>query len=55
MLVTKLGGKITGSVSGKTSFLLQGYASPDGKPINMTIKSKKAIEVGTPIIAHDSI
>lgn len=24
-LITKLGGRVTGSVSGKTSFLLQGY------------------------------
>lgn len=49
------GGRITGTVSGKTDYLLQGYASPDGRPISTTNNSVKAAQFKKKIVPHDSL
>mmetsp|Transcript_13404 Transcript_13404/g.22279 ORF Transcript_13404/g.22279 Transcript_13404/m.22279 type:complete len:967 (+) Transcript_13404:62-2962(+) len=53
-LIKKYGGKVTTSVSGKTSFLLLGLDPSTGAPFEGS-KTKKARELKTPIIDEDDL
>ena len=46
-LIEKLGGKVTGSVTGKTSYLINNDVTSSSS------KNKKAKELGVPIISED--
>ena len=53
-LIQQYGGKVTGSVSGKTSFLLLGIDTETGQLMEGS-KSKKARDLKTPIIDEDKL
>lgn len=44
------GGKCTGSVSGRTDYLIVGYKLEDGREVTQGSKYRKATQLGTPIL-----
>lgn len=46
------GGKCTGSVSGRTSYLIVGYKLEDNRDVTQGSKYRKAQELGTPILTE---
>jgi NAD-dependent DNA ligase len=47
------GGKLTGSVSGKTNYLVVGHKMDDGRDVNIGGKFKKAQEKGVNILTEE--
>jgi len=52
--IKRLGGRVTTSVSGRTSYLVAGYRLEDGRPTNQSSKYKEAEKRGTKIIDEES-
>ena len=52
-LITKYGARNTGSVSGKTDYLIAGYKLEDGRDVEMGGKYKAAQTKGIPILSED--
>lgn len=53
--IKELGGKVTGTVSKKTAYLVHGYKLEDGRDYNKGNKYKKAMELGTKILDEEGI
>ena len=51
-IATKHGGRCTGAVSSKTTHLIAGEVLDDGRPVAESGKYKKAVTLGTAIIAE---
>ena len=51
--IKRFGGKCTGSISGKTDYLIAGFKLEDGREVSSSGKYRKAKEKGTPIIDED--
>lgn len=54
VFISDYGGRVTGSVSGKTSYLVVGYKIEDGREITQGGKYKKAKTLKTPILDEDN-
>jgi replication factor C subunit 1 len=54
-LIKEQGGKVTGSVSGRTSYLVHGHILEDGREYHLGKKYIKAKELGTKIIDEEEI
>ena len=54
-LIKEFGGKVTGSVSKRTSVLIHGYKLEDGRDYNLGNKYKKAEELGIKILNEEEI
>jgi len=52
-LVTKFGGRKTGSISGKTDYLIIGHKLEDGREVTQGGKYRKAKEKGVPVLTED--
>ena len=52
-LIGDYGGRCTGSVSGKTSYLVIGYKLEDGRDATQGGKYKKATQLKTPILDEE--
>jgi replication factor C subunit 1 len=50
--ITTHGGRCTGSVSGKTSYLIIGYKLEDNRDVTQGSKYRKAKDLGTPILTE---
>lgn len=53
--IKEFGGKVTGNVSKKTTYLIHGYKLEDGRDFTAGNKYKKAKELGTKILDEDDI
>lgn len=51
-LIAEFGGKCTGSVSGKTDYLIVGYKLEDGREVSQGGKFKNARAKGKPILTE---
>ena len=49
-MITEYGGRCTGSVSGKTDYLIAGYKLEDGREVTQGGKYKNATAKGKPIL-----
>ena len=49
-LISEYGGRVTGSVSGKTDYLVVGYQIEDGRDVSQGGKYKKAKSLGKKIL-----
>lgn len=54
-LIKGFGGKVTLTISGRTSYLIHGYKLEDGRDYVLGNKYKKATEIGTKILNEDEI
>lgn len=52
-LISTYGGRVTGSVSGKTDYLVVGYKIEDGREVHLGGKYKAAKSKGKPILTED--
>ena len=50
MMIAEYGGRCTGSVSGKTDYLIVGHKLEDGREVTQGGKHKKAKSLGKPIL-----
>lgn len=54
VLISDYGGRVTGSVSGKTSYLVVGYKIEDGREITQGGKYKRAKTLRTPVVDEEA-
>ena len=54
-LIKEYGGKVTGSVSKRTTYLVHGHVLEDGRDFTLGKKYTKALEIGTRILDEDAI
>mmetsp|Transcript_31011 Transcript_31011/g.38336 ORF Transcript_31011/g.38336 Transcript_31011/m.38336 type:complete len:100 (+) Transcript_31011:547-846(+) len=52
-LISAYGGRVTGSVSGKTDYLVVGYKMEDNREVTQGGKYKKAKDKGKPILNEE--
>ena len=52
-LISSFGGRVTGSISGKTDYLVVGYKIEDGRDITLGGKYKAAKAKGKPILTEE--